>query len=251
MRDLQGKTEQKIRMFLEANEKYIASVAGYQIHKKTEQSLSLLRITPLKMDKMYTVGLTNKNLIIYAENSFGKKIHLERIPINQRVGAKLTPYSKGDRLTIFWSNNHLDLHVIKHFRQDAQILADVFGATEEKQDFEAKIQHQSHSPLSSIHENGRVNTRIQILIWAAAGLAELFLGTKLSSLLYPSNPPEYLSNIILALGFIIFGMIGVTIIKRKELPWLFVLKGKVAVVLGSLIVIFSWGLALLTLVRSS
>ncbi len=246
---IQQLSEDIIRSYLVSGERYIASTVGFEVNEQIESPITIFHRLPLKMEKMITIGITNKNLIIVRKNPLRPGRNVVRIPLKLRRSAKFTSHFSGDRLKLLWDDGTFDLHLLSQHDKNTQIIAEVFNGNVVRR--KAKSNHihaKDSSPLVSIFEFGGLQTRMIIFGWFIAGVCIWILGAPISKLIYPNGTPSKIISLIAAIGFIVIGVGGVSVIKRREYAGDFLhIKGKYAIVPGILLTLLCWGLAFLFL----
>jgi hypothetical protein len=80
-----------------------------------------------------------------------------------------------------------------------------------------------------------------VMLPVAIGLLPLFGFLLLGSAGYRDTPIQYF---LVSLMFFSWGFMGLPMIVRKEVPWLIVFRGWVAVVEGVALLVMGWGLAI-------
>ena len=233
---IQQLSEDIIRSYLVSGERYIVSTMGFEVNEQIESPITIFHRLPLKMEKMITIGITNKNLIIVRKNPLRSDRNVVRIPLELRRSAKFTSHLSGDRLKLLWGDGTLDLHLLSQHNRNAQTIAEVFNGNVIKQKAKSNyIPAKDSSSLISIFEFGGLRTRMIISGWFIAGVCIWILGAPISKLIYPSGTPSKIISLIASIGFIVIGIGGVSVIKRREYAGDFLhIKGKYAIIPGIL-----------------
>jgi hypothetical protein len=89
-----------------------------------------------------------------------------------------------------------------------------------------------------------LSTNTLTLICTLVGFLILWVGSLIKERGTGSEFEFYVEGVLLVLGFFLWGCTGLVWMVRKEAPQIVPVKGKPALVMGLMLVIFTWSIAL-------
>lgn len=92
-----------------------------------------------------------------------------------------------------------------------------------------------------------VNTNMLTILLVVLGFLVSFVGW-VAMRCFPGHM-ETIRLVTLIAAATVFGCVGAVQAKRKEVPFVVMLRGRMAVILGSVIALFWWGIAAFAIVR--
>lgn len=245
----QIRSDKKIREILDPDERLIVTASGYLHQGKSNKVISFGGQPPFNLFTVFYVGLTTKHLILREENLFGKIRKIQRIPLEFRQWAFYNPSNTLDILTVAWGdNNQLDLLIFKQHRPQTETIANVFGVKQAASNSipQTEIHSKKYSPLSPLNafwDQEGLSLGIQFIIIVATGFLVAFGIDKFLDIAFPANRPEIAPEILRFVLFFVWGFLGIVIIKKKEIPGLITIRGKLAVAQGLVLTTFMWFMA--------
>ena len=243
------RSDKKIKEILEPDERLIATISGYQYQGKSNKAISFGGQPPFNLLTVFYVGLTTKHLVLREENLFGKIREIRRIPLEFRQMALFSTSNTLDILTLAWGeNDRLDLLIFKQHRPQTETIANVFGVKQAASESirRTSIHSKKYSPLSPLNafwDQQGLSIGIQFIIIVVLGFLVVFGIDEVLDIAFPDNRPETAPEILRFVLFFIWGFMGIVIIKKKEIPGLFTIRGKLAVAQGFVITGLMWFMA--------
>jgi hypothetical protein len=240
----------KFSEFLEPGERLIAAVVGYQLRVSSNELISFGDF-PFDITTIYYIGLTTRSLILRKEWVVGIIKEIERISLDQRRWAELSSDNRFDKFSLMWGNNNeeLDLLIAPQQHSEAKVIVDVFTANQPPLKNErASLFHSEQfsllNPRGAYHNQNGLSVRALLIIIFVMGILVMIGVERLFAILYPVNRPEVAGDILLFITFFIWGWWGIVVVKRKEVPGFFTVRGKLAVAQGIVITSMMWFVAL-------
>jgi hypothetical protein len=92
-------------------------------------------------------------------------------------------------------------------------------------------------------------TAFWIFLSVVGGMMYYIIAESIARHIYPPDTPLYTIKWFVCPTFVIWGFSGLAIVIKREVPYTFFLKGKLAIAVGAFISIVWWGLAIACLVK--